>query len=231
LKNVSFARPVPVGLAALLFLSLPAVLPAQLSVPGGGQSGRNAPPTMPPEVQKAAEQYSRAVALDKAHKWPEATAAYEDFLKLAAAAHLPPRNLIEVSGRLTFLYQARGDQKKAEATMLRIVALDAKNPMVYVQLASLYQQQGKLPQAKEYATRALTLKPASAPAALAHHILGAIALAKQNPIEAEKEFSLSIDAAPRNPQGYLDYAFALMQRKKTKRPWSRCRERPASTLS
>ncbi|MCW3052421.1 MAG: Tetratricopeptide repeat, partial [Chthonomonadales bacterium] len=171
---------------------------------------------MPPEVQKAAEQYSRAVALDKAHKWNEATTAYEEFLKLAAAAHLPPRNLIEVNGRLTFLYQARGDQKKAEATMLRIVALDAKNPLVYVQLASLYHQQGKLPQAKEYATRALTFKPTSTTAALAHHILGAIALAKQNPIEAEKEFSLSIDAAPRNPQGYLDYAFALMQRKKSK---------------
>jgi tetratricopeptide (TPR) repeat protein len=121
-----------------------------------------------------------------------------------------------VNGRLTFLYQARGDDKKAEASMLRIVALDSKNPLVYVQLASLYDQQGKLAQAKDYATRALALKPNSAAAALAHHVLGSIAMVKKNPAEAEREFSLSIEAAPRSPQGYLDYAFALMQRKKSK---------------
>jgi tetratricopeptide (TPR) repeat protein len=171
---------------------------------------------MPPEVQKAAEQYSRAVALDKAHKWNEAVPAYEEFLKLGAAAHLPARNLIEVNGRLTFLYQARGDQKRAEASMLRIVALDPKNPLVNAQIATLYHQQAKLPQAKEYADRALALKPTPATAAIAHHILGAIALVKQNPAEAEKEFSLAITAAPRNAQGYMDYAFALLQRNKTK---------------
>lgn len=171
---------------------------------------------MPPEVQKAAEQYSRAVALDKAHKWNEAVPAYEEFLKLGIAAHLPARNLVEVNGRLTFLYQARGDAKKAEATMLRMVSLDPQNPLVYVQLASLYHQQGRLPQAKEYATRAIALKPNAPVAALAHHVLGAIAVVKQNPAEAEREFSLSIAAAPRSPQGYLDYAFALMQRKKTR---------------
>ena len=216
MKNVSFARPALWGIAALLFVCLPAALPAQLSFPSGGRPSQNTPPAMPPEVQKAAEQYSRAVALDKAHKWTEAIPAYEEFLQLGIAAHLPARNLIEVNGRLTFLYEARGDQKKAEATMLRVVALDPKNSLVYVQIASLYNQQGKLTQAKEYATRALALKPRSAIAALAHHVLGAIALVKGNSIEAEREFSLSIDADPRSPQGYLDYAFALMQLKKSK---------------
>ncbi len=216
MKNVSYARPVLWGIAALLSLCLPAALPAQSQFPTGGKPGPNTPPAMPPEVQKAAEQYSRAVALDKAHKWAEAVPAYEEFLKLGIAAHLPAQNLIEVNGRLTFLYQARGDQKQAEATMLRIVALDPNNPLVYVQIASLYNQQNRLPQAKDYAKRALALKPKSAIAALAHHVLGAIALAQQNPAEAEKEFSLSIDAYPRGPQGYLDYAYALMQRKKTK---------------
>ncbi len=171
---------------------------------------------MPPEVQKAAEQYSRAVALDKAHKWAGAAPAYEEFLKLAAAAHLPPRNLIEVNGRLTFLYQARGDQKRAETAMLRIVALDPTSAIGYAQLATLYSQQSKVAQAKEYATRTLTLKPTPTVAALAHHVLGAVAIIKQNPAEAEKEFALAIQSAPRNPQGYLDYAFALMQHKKSK---------------
>ena len=171
---------------------------------------------MPPEVQKAAEQYSRAVAFDKAHKWNEAVPAYEEFLKLAVAAHLPARNLIEVTGRLTFLYQARGDQKKAEATMLRIVALDPKNPLGYVQIAALYSRQAKYAQAKEYADRAVALKPVPSLAALAYHILGSVAVAKQNPAEAERDFGLAVATAPRNPQGYLDYAFVLIQRRKLK---------------
>ena len=171
---------------------------------------------MPPEVQKAAEQYSHAVALDKAHKWNEAAPAYEEFLKLAAAAHLPARNLVEVNGRLTFLYQARGDQKRAETAMLRIVALDPGNPLGYAQVASLYSQQAKFAQAKEYAVLSLARKPTPAVAALAHHVLGSIAILKQNPAEAEKEFALAVQLAPRNPQSYLDYAFALMQRKKSK---------------
>lgn len=216
MKNVSLARPALWSLAALLTLSLPLALPAQSRVPVGGQGGSNTPPAMPPEVQKAAEQYSRAVAFDKSQKWDKAIPAYEEFLKLANAAHLPARNLIEVEGRLTFLYQAKGDQKKAEASMLRIVALDPKNPLFQVQLASLYHQQQKLPQAKEYATRSLALKPPASVAALAHHILGAIAIVHQNPTEAEKEFALSIQAAPKNPQGYMDDAFALMQLKRTK---------------
>jgi tetratricopeptide (TPR) repeat protein len=216
LKNVSHMRPALRGIAALFFVCLPGALTAQSSFPTGGPSGQNTPPAMPPEVQKAAEQYSRAVALDKAHKWNEAVPAYEEFLKLGVAAHLPARNLVEVNGRLTFLYQARGDQKRAEATMLRLVTLDPKNPVGFVQIASLYSRQAKYAQAKEYATRALTLKPTAGVASLAHHILGAVALVKQNPVEAEREFSLAIALAPRSPQGYMDYAFALMQRKKSK---------------
>ncbi len=214
MKIVSLSRIGLLGLAALFSVSLSTTLPAQSRPATGSKPGAGAPPAMPPEVQKAAEQYSRAVGFDKAHKWAEAVPAYEEFLKLAAAAHLPVRNLLEVNSRLAFLYQTRGDSKNFEAVLQRMVALDPKNPTILVQIATYYSQNSKFAQAKQVATRVLTLSPKPNIAALAHHVLGAIDMVQQKPAEAEKEFSQAIQLAPRNPQGYLDYAYALVQRKK-----------------
>lgn len=210
--------------AALLCVCLPISVAAQGAAPpkspppSSGKSGKSGPvlvrPTIPPELRKASEAFFRAVALHKAARPVEAVAAYKEFLRLAAEAHIKPEQTLPAYENLAALYRYQGDSKNMEAALLHIVALDPHNANAYVQLATLYSAQRRFDEAGRDAAKALSLSPPANLAAPAHFVLGTVAAMRNADTTAEKEFATALRLVPGNPQAQFDYAVILGRLKK-----------------
>ena len=171
--------------------------------------GQKAPVSMPPEVQKAAAQYTRAVALHRAKKFSEALTAYQEFLRLAEVAKLPAPTKLQAYQNIAGIYEAQRDQKGLETTLLAIVKIAPTNAEAYAQLATLVAGQKRFEEAKRHANRALQLSPNGRTAAPAHFALGTIAAIQEDLVTAEKEFGLAVQLSSKNPQALYNYAIIL----------------------
>ncbi|HZT40926.1 MAG TPA: tetratricopeptide repeat protein [Chthonomonadaceae bacterium] len=222
---VGSSRSLLYGATALFLIAAPACLlaqgtgaPAHAAPPANSKASKSAPvivrPTVPPEVQKAAAQFMRAVALHKAGKVKEAIPAYQQFLRLAAAAHMTPQQTLPAYQNLTSLYEFQGDRKGLEDALQHIVAADPKNVRAYIGLATLTSGQRRFAEAERYARKALALSPPANLAAPAHFVLGTAAAVRGDNATAETEYAASTRLAPTNAQAQFDYAIILGRRHK-----------------
>ncbi|HZO88583.1 MAG TPA: tetratricopeptide repeat protein [Chthonomonadaceae bacterium] len=220
--SVRSARPAGWCLAALACINLSLPLYAQAPKPAPssaaaapGKAGKApAAAPLPPAVKRAAAQFERAVALHRARKVTEAIAAYKEYLRLVAAAKLPPNAALPAYQNLAVLYQFRNDLKGAEESYRQVVKLDPHNANAYAQLATIYLQLRRFDEARQAADRALSLSPPKAAAAPAHFALGIAASVHNDLPAAAKELEAAVRLAPSNPQAHLNLGFVLARQKK-----------------
>lgn len=209
--NLSIA---PLKLFAILIYlcsCVPVAIVAQQKPPA------NPPPQqMPPEVRKAAEKFSEAVKLQQSKKLDLSISAYREFLHLAAIAKLPETTLLAAYQNMAIIYRFQGKATPLEEMLLKIIAMDKKNPTLYVELAGIYStpRVHRYEDAKKYALKTLELKPPANIAAAAHFTLGSLAAIKKDAAGAEQEYGEAARLAPGNAQTQYNYGLALFERKK-----------------
>lgn len=199
------ARPAALPLAAALVLMStgPALAqaiqgpPKPPSKPPASQVAKRAGPSQ--EAVKAAKLFEQAVAHQRAGKVEEAVAEYRALLKIAPGAYPAYINL-------GLIYQARHDDKSAEAAFKQAARLEPKNAVPPTQLALLYLSQQRAQEAKAQADRAVALDPKSAQA---HFARGGCFVALKKPQLAEPEYREAVRLAPQNAQARINLGYVL----------------------
>jgi tetratricopeptide (TPR) repeat protein len=97
-------------------------------------------------------------------------------------------------------YVERGDAKKNEATLTKIIEHDPRNDDAYAKLGWTCGNQGKFTQAEEFLKKAIELNPENAEAYIG---LGWIRKAQGNFPQAEELIRKAIKLDPRNDDGYF----------------------------
>ncbi len=200
---------------AVLFLSLNFISSAGAQpAPKDAKPKTNAPAqsALPPLVQKAAAAFNRGMLRQNEKHYPEALAAYKEFLKFGTGAKLPPQTLLPAHQNMALIYQQQGKRAELEASLRQIVAVDGKNAFALAQLAAFAIDHKHYAEAEIFANRALALKPAAPVQAQAYYSLGTLASAKRDAATAEKHFAQAVKLAPENAQARYAYALALAAR-------------------
>ncbi len=189
--------------------------PPGTSPPAG--AARTAPPKPqgpPPAVRQAAAQFQKAFSLQRAGRVGPAIAAYNEFLRLAAAAKLPGRASVPAYGNLALLYGASG-QRQAQADALRhLLAIDDKNAQATAQLANVYLSMGQKELGKATALRAITLAKDPRMVAAIRYGLGNTAMAQKDSAEAVAQYTLALKAVPNSYIVYMNRCVAYQRLKK-----------------
>jgi len=209
-------------LALLLCLLLPGRLPAQ--GPPSPAPGQTAPPKLPPEVQKVADQYSKAVKLHQDKQYKEALAAYKEYVRLVKAANLSAQVLLPAYHNMVAIYEYLIAQQQdvvqntqeLEATLREIAHVDPNNAGVQAQLALITSQSRRVDEARHFANRALQLKPDNTVAGTAHFVLGNLAAIQRDYPTSSREFGAATKLMPKNPLAFFNYGLSLAEEKKYK---------------
>ena len=165
-------------------------------------------------MQQAAALFQRAVSLQRAGRVAPAIAAYNEFLRNAASAKLPPRASIPAYGNLAILYAAQG-QRQAQADALRhLLAIDDKNAQATAQLANLYLSMGQMAQGKATALKAIALAKDPKIVAAARYALANAAMAQGDNAQAVKEYTLALKAVPNNYAALMNRCVAYQRLKR-----------------
>ena len=147
---------------AMLFLSLNLVMSAGAQpAPKDAKPNNPAPsqPAMPPLVQKAAAAFNRGMLRQNEKRYPEALAAYKEFLKFGTEAKLPSQTLLPAHQNMALIYQQQGKRAELEASLRQIIAVDTQNAFALAQLAAFAVERKNYSEAESLANRALALKP------------------------------------------------------------------------
>jgi tetratricopeptide (TPR) repeat protein len=169
---------------------------------------------MPPAVRQAAEQFNTAMRLHKEGKFPQAIAAYKEYLRLAVIAKLPAGTQLPAYANIARIYATQRDPKAQADTLRQATKLVPDNAALWAELANLEAGLGRTDEARQAAEQVLRFKPNQNLAASAHFTLGLIALSKNDMASAEKEFIQSAKLAPQNPQTQMNLAITYARQKK-----------------
>ena len=188
---------------------------AQQAAGSAPQAGaKPSPPPLPPELQKVSDQYASAVKLHIAKKYPEAIAAYQQFLKMAKDAAARPAAFLAAYSNMASIYQLTGDKPGYEETLRKIVALDPKDVKALAQLAIVTSSDKKFAEATRYADRVIALKPAAEVASSAHFVKGNVAASKKDFNAAAREFAEAARLTPKNGLCHFNLGLTYAELKK-----------------
>jgi protein O-GlcNAc transferase len=163
---------------------------------------------------EALKYLNQAIALDPKHadsyklmgllefrkkNYGECAAAYEKYLALKPAD-------AETRANLGFSYEFLGQPDKAEAEYKKAVDIDG-NAGACFGLAKLYLAQKKLPEAKDYAQRAIAK---NAKSASAHNLLGVVLNQMKSYPEAAASFEAALRLAPDDVNVSVNLAVAYI---------------------
>ena len=154
------------------------------------------PTEPPPAARAAALQFQRAYTLQKSGRVAPAIAAYNAFLRLAAAAKLPGKASIPAYGNLAILYAAQGQHQAQADALHHLLAIDGANTQALAQLASLDLSTGRLTQGRAEALKIIASTKEPRLIAALRYALANAAMKQQDTAEAIKEYTLSLKAAP-----------------------------------
>lgn len=174
----------------------------------------NSPPQMPPAVRQAAEQFEKATRLHRERKLPQAIAAYQEYLRLAQIAKLPPTSLLPAYRNLGLAHAAMGNFQAQAEVLRQANQSNPNNPALLAELANIDASQGRTEEAKKEAEQLLRLKPNPLLGASAHFTLGLVALSKNDLAGAESAFVQSAKLVPQNPQTQMNLAITYAREKK-----------------
>ena len=186
--------------------------PAAPAKPGQTPAAKPAP--MPPEVQKAARQFDRAIQLHKAGKVSQAIAAYKEFLRLAQAAKLPAQASYPAYGNMALLYAAQNNRRAEADTLRQMLKVEPKNAATWAKLSNADMSLGRAAEARTEAEKALQLSSDVKVVGPARYTLGYLAIQRKDYVQAEREYALALKAAPDNVQALLNHANVLQRLKK-----------------
>lgn len=185
--------------------------------PGAPPAGSvKARAVIPAELKPVAAAYDRAIKYHRSGKIDKAIAAYQEFIKLGTEAKLPRTSLLPGYQNLGSLFEITGNFKAASEALMQVVEISPKDSSALSHLAAILAGMGNYTRAKSYAEKALALNPTPKIAAPAHFALGSAAGASKDLITAEREFRITIELSPENPQAQFNYALILNRQKKLK---------------
>jgi tetratricopeptide (TPR) repeat protein len=202
-------------LAALMVFS--GCIPAGAQPPPGSGPTAQAtqgPPKLPPALQKITDQFFAAVKLQSAKQYPEALAAYKEFVRAAIDAKANPGALLSAYSNMAMIYQATGDAKSYIELLHKINSMDPKNARALAQLALVESSEHHYDDAALYANKTLALKPTKDIESSVRFVLGSVAVYHKNYAVAEKQFGESTRLAPQNALAHFNYGLALAQEKR-----------------
>src|SRR5579862_850763 len=194
-----------------IFASLP-TLCQRAPTAGPPHPGAQAP--LPPELKKISDAYGKAIAFHKAKKYPEAIAAYEEFVSLANAAKVASGLVLSAYSNMAIIYQETNDQKHFAETLRKIIALDPTNPRPLAQLAIIESSEHNFDAAAVNANKALALKPPKDIASSAHFVKGNVAVSHKDFSTAAIEFGQSANLTPANAMAHSNFGLALAELKR-----------------
>src|SRR5579862_1041205 len=73
--------------------------------PTAGPPHPGAQASLPPELKKISDAYGKAITFHRAKKYPEAIAAYEEFVSLANAAKVASGLVLSAYSNMAIIYQ------------------------------------------------------------------------------------------------------------------------------
>lgn len=203
-------------LGATLLLASPSLdaQPAPAQKQQGTDNAQRPTPNAPnPLLQKASAAFNRGMLRQNERKFPEALAAYKEFLVLGKQAGLTPPILVPAHQNMANIYLQQNKKTEFEAELRQVIAAKPDEPYALAQLAGFDVEKRNYDEAARFANKALALKPPAPIQAQAYYALGMLATAKRDTPAAEKAFGQAAKLAPSNPQAHYSYGLALAARK------------------
>lgn len=198
-----------------LGLSLGAQAFAALALFAQAPPAKNAPPPqIPPAIRQAAEQFDKAIKLQRERKFPQAISAFTEYIRLGKAAKVAPNALVPAYSNIATLYGAQGAQKEQAETLRELLKLAPTNAGALADLANLDIALGRFEEGRAEAEQVLKAKPNPSITAAARFTLGLYSLQKNDLPKAEEEFLQSAKLMPSNPQTHMNLAIVYAREKK-----------------
>jgi tetratricopeptide (TPR) repeat protein len=208
---VRIARPAVA--ASILLLVRGGLAPVAAQPPANPESGHNAS-ARPQDVLRLGAQFDEAIHLQRAHRVPEALAAYRAFIRLVGELKIAPQNALPAFRNIAILYQQQGIRKAAERSWQDVLSVSPRNAEAMASLALLYSEDGRIRDARAAATMALSFSPNRTALLPIHLTFGNCALAGKDYPAAETEFRKAIRIAPQSPVAYLNLGVALTRQRR-----------------
>jgi len=169
----------------------------------GAPKAPQAAPAVDPRVQK---HFAAGVKLQQAGKLDQALAEYKEVLKINP-------NLMPPLLNMALIYVQKKQLAEAERVLLRVTALDPKNPFALDQLARIQLGRGKGKQAMAYARRLVSVKPKEPSA---QFLLGVAAINSKDYATAATAFKVVTKALPDEKGALFNLGYCYVNLKKYK---------------
>ncbi len=176
-----------------------------------GKNGTQNSPQLPPELKKISDLYAKAVKYHTAKQYPEALAAYKEFIVNATSAKIAPGAILAAYSNMAIIYQVTDDRANYKTTLLLITGMDPKNARVLAQLAILESTDRHYDAAFSYSNKALALNPTKDIASSVRFVKGSVAVSHKDFKLAAKEYGESARLTPKNSLSKFNYALALAE--------------------
>ncbi len=197
----------------LLLLSLPLTTSAQIDL--SGMPLLTPPPQMSPLANRLQRMFNRALKLQTEKQYRRAIQEYRDYLRQGKAAQISAAAELPAYGNLAFCYSALGERANQETALKEVLKRDSKNVVSYAQLAVLKVATGQMKAARDYAQKALSLKPPPNIAFTTEFALGTASLQLNDLKTAISSFNHATQLSPKNAQIRFNYAIALARANRT----------------